>query len=38
MTDPILSLSGVTKSFAGVRALVKGELDLYPGRSDGADR
>lgn len=31
MGEPILSLAGVTKSFAGVRALVKGEIDLYPG-------
>ncbi|MCB8874049.1 sugar ABC transporter ATP-binding protein [Acidisoma silvae] len=31
MSEPILSLAGVTKSFAGVRALVKGEIDLYPG-------
>ncbi len=31
MSQPILSMSGVTKSFAGVRALVKGELDLYAG-------
>jgi rhamnose transport system ATP-binding protein len=31
MSEPILSLSGVTKSFAGVRALVRGELDLYAG-------
>ena len=31
MNVPILSLAGVTKSFAGVHALVKGEIDLYPG-------
>ena len=31
MTDPILSLSGIAKSFAGVRALVRGDLDLYAG-------
>jgi rhamnose transport system ATP-binding protein len=31
MNEPLLSMSGVTKSFAGVRALVKGELDLYAG-------
>lgn len=31
MSDPILSLAGVTKSFAGVHALVKGEIELYPG-------
>lgn len=31
MSEPLLSLSGVTKSFAGVHALVKGEIDLYPG-------
>jgi rhamnose transport system ATP-binding protein len=28
---PILHLSGVTKSFGGTRALVSGELDLFPG-------
>jgi rhamnose transport system ATP-binding protein len=31
MTAPILTMTGVTKHFAGVRALVKGELTLYPG-------
>lgn len=31
MSDPILSLAGVTKSFAGVHALVRGEIELYPG-------
>lgn len=31
MNEPLLSMSGVTKSFSGVRALVKGELDLYAG-------
>jgi rhamnose transport system ATP-binding protein len=31
MAEPVLSMSGVTKSFSGVRALVKGELDLYAG-------
>ena len=31
MNEPLLSMSGVTKSFAGVRALVKGELELYAG-------
>jgi rhamnose transport system ATP-binding protein len=32
MAEPIVSLSGITKSFGGVKALVKGELDLYPGQ------
>ena len=31
MPGPILTLSGITKSFAGVRALIRGDLDLYPG-------
>ena len=31
LSAPALSLSGITKSFAGVRALVCGELELYPG-------
>ena len=31
MAEPILSLSGIAKSFAGVRALVRGDLDLYAG-------
>jgi len=28
---PVLTLSGIKKSFGGVRALVNGELQLYPG-------
>jgi rhamnose transport system ATP-binding protein len=31
MTDPILTLSGVSKSFPGVRALHDVSLELYPG-------
>jgi rhamnose transport system ATP-binding protein len=31
MTDPILTLSGITKSFPGVRALHNVSLELYPG-------
>ena len=31
MADPVLALSGIAKSFAGVRALVRGNLDLYAG-------
>ena len=31
MTAPLISLAGIAKSFAGVRALVHAELDLYPG-------
>ncbi|MCW5720206.1 MAG: sugar ABC transporter ATP-binding protein [Devosia sp.] len=31
MTDPILTLSGISKSFPGVRALHKVALELYPG-------
>ena len=31
LSAPALSLSGIAKSFAGVRALVCGELELYPG-------
>ena len=31
LSTPALSLSGIAKSFAGVRALVRGELELYPG-------
>ena len=31
MTEPAFSLSGITKSFGGVRALVRGELELFPG-------
>lgn len=31
MTEPLIQLSGVTKAFAGVRALVDGALDLYGG-------
>src|SRR5271168_2915336 len=31
LSAPALSLSGIAKSFAGVRALVRGELELYPG-------
>src|SRR5215204_5037270 len=29
--QPILTLSGIAKSFGGVRALINGELQLYPG-------
>ncbi len=29
---PILSLDGIAKSFGGVKALVSGTLDLYPGQ------
>ena len=29
--EPILSLGGIAKSFAGVRALARGDLDLYAG-------
>ncbi len=29
---PILSLDGIAKSFGGVKALVSGNLDLYPGQ------
>jgi len=32
MTDPILSLSGISKSFPGVRALHDVSLELYPGQ------
>ncbi|SDJ48220.1 sugar ABC transporter ATP-binding protein [Aliiruegeria lutimaris] len=32
MTDPILSLDGITKIFPGVRALSDVKLDLYPGQ------
>ncbi|KQT49884.1 D-ribose transporter ATP-binding protein [Devosia sp. Leaf420] len=31
MTDPILTLSGITKTFPGVRALHDVALELYPG-------
>src|SRR5271156_2048026 len=31
MSSPALSLTGIAKSFAGVRALVRGELELFPG-------
>ena len=31
-TDPLLSLSGITKTFPGVRALSDVSLKLYPGR------
>jgi len=31
MTDPILTLSGISKSFPGVRALHDVSLELYPG-------
>ncbi|HTW26096.1 MAG TPA: ATP-binding cassette domain-containing protein, partial [Acetobacteraceae bacterium] len=31
MAEPILRLSGVAKSFAGVHALASGALDLYAG-------
>jgi rhamnose transport system ATP-binding protein len=31
MTDPILTLAGVSKSFPGVRALAGVSLELYPG-------
>jgi len=31
MTDPILTLSGITKTFPGVRALHNVALELYPG-------
>ena len=31
MPDPLLTLSNISKSFAGVRALVRGDLDLYAG-------
>jgi rhamnose transport system ATP-binding protein len=31
MTDPILTLTGVSKSFPGVRALAGVSLELYPG-------
>ncbi|PXA99358.1 D-xylose ABC transporter ATP-binding protein [Nostoc sp. 3335mG] len=31
MTDPILTLSGITKTFPGVRALHDVSLELYPG-------
>lgn len=31
MSEPILSLSGIAKSFAGVHALTRGEIALYPG-------
>ena len=31
MTAPLLTLSNIAKSFAGVRALVRGDLDLYAG-------
>ena len=32
MTDPILTLSGISKSFPGVRALHNVSLELYPGQ------
>ena len=32
MTDPILTLSGISKSFPGVRALHDVSLELYPGQ------
>src|SRR5690349_884857 len=32
MTDPILTLSGITKTFPGVRALHNVSLELYPGQ------
>ena len=32
MTDPILTLSGISKSFPGVRALNDVSLELYPGQ------
>ncbi|MHA6298191.1 sugar ABC transporter ATP-binding protein [Devosia sp. CAU 1758] len=32
MTDPILALSGISKSFPGVRALHDVSLELYPGQ------
>ena len=31
MTDPLLTLSGISKSFPGVRALHEVSLELYPG-------
>jgi rhamnose transport system ATP-binding protein len=31
MTEPVLTLTGITKSFPGVRALGDVSLDLYPG-------
>jgi rhamnose transport system ATP-binding protein len=32
MTTPLLRLTGITKSFGGVRALVRGELELHAGQ------
>jgi rhamnose transport system ATP-binding protein len=32
MTDPILTLAGITKTFPGVRALHNVSLELYPGQ------
>src|SRR5215217_310238 len=32
MTDPILTLTGITKTFPGVRALHNVSLELYPGQ------
>ena len=32
MTEPILTLSGISKSFPGVRALHDVSLELYPGQ------
>ena len=32
MTAPLLRLSGITKSFGGVRALTRGELELHSGQ------
>ncbi len=29
--SPVLQLQGITKSFGGTRALVSGELELFPG-------
>ena len=32
MTDPILTLTGISKSFPGVRALHNVSLELFPGQ------
>src|SRR5688572_12160628 len=32
MSTPLLRLSGIAKSFGGVRALVRGELELHSGQ------
>lgn len=31
MTEPFLSLRGISKSFAGVKALDNVDFDIYPG-------